>query len=306
MDQPLLQYPKTHRGNKENLMPPATPSDTSNFSPTMPKMSSSFALSSSSLQENDLLAQNRPPVPLASVYLHQDNRSQGSYYSPGEMSLLMLAEYCTQETNKYQRHEPSDERYGMEIFRRAITRRDNEAWATLQRQFTENVRSWFAHHTYREVALRYENEQDYVDHAFQRLWQTTVCGQAFTFTSLAGALRYLRLCLHCAIMDTLRAYARVRLEALPEQEYPNEPQIEDRYHESELWEAICNLLTTERERRVAYLHFHCNLKPREIVRYCSNEFSSEEEIYRLKRKITERIMRNADKIRWRLSDTLSS
>lgn len=302
MDQPLLQYPKTDRGDKENLMPPATPSDVSNFSRTMRKMSSGFALSSSGPQEHDILVQNRPLVPLTSAYLHQDNRSPRSYCALGEMSLLMLAEYCAQEIDKYRHNEPSDERYGLEIFRRAVTLGDHEAWATLQSQFTENVRFWFSHHTYREVALRYENEQDYIDHAFQRLWQTTVSGQVLTFASLAGALHYLRLCLHCAIMDTLRMYARAHPEALPEQGDPDEPQIEDHYNDSELWNTIRNLLRNERERRVAYLHFHCNLKPREIMRHCPGEFSSEEEIYRLRRNIMERITRNIDKIRWRLGE----
>jgi hypothetical protein len=106
-------------------------------------------------------------------------------------------------------------------------------------------------------------------------------------------------------MDTLRGYAHARLEPLPQPGHPDEPQVEDRYNESELWDTISKLLTNERERRVAYLHFHCNLKPREIMRYCSSEFSSEEEIYRLKRNIMERIMRNIDKIRWRLGDNLS-
>jgi hypothetical protein len=221
-----------------------------------------------------------------------------------EMSLMTLAEYCVQEINKYRHSEPSDERYCLEIFRRAVALRDHEAWAILQRQFTDNVRFWLARHAYREAALRHETEQDYIDHAFQRFWQA-VSDQALTFTSLAGALRYLRLCLHCAIMDTLRAYAHARLEALPEQGHPDEPQVEDRYDEGELWETIRSLLANERERRVAYLHFHCNLKPREIMRYCPGEFACEEEIYRVKRNIMERIMRNIDKVRWRLGDALS-
>ena len=221
-----------------------------------------------------------------------------------ELNLVILAEYCTQEINKYRHNEPSDERYCLEIFRRAVALRDHEAWAILQRQFTDNVRFWLARHAYREAALRHETEQDYIDHAFQRFWQA-VSDQALTFTSLAGALRYLRLCLHCAIMDTLRAYAHARLEGLPEQGHPDEPQVEDRYDEGELWETIRSLLANERERRVAYLHFHCNLKPREIIRYCPGEFASEEEIYRIKRNIMERIIRNVDKIRWRLGDAIS-
>ena len=220
------------------------------------------------------------------------------------MRLIVLADYSAEEIRKYRRNEPSDDRYCLEIFRRAIVLRDNHAWAILQQQFTDNVRFWLARHSYREAALRHESEQDYVDHAFQRFWQA-VSDQSLTFTSLAGALRYLRLCLHCAIMDSLRGYAHARLEALPEHGHPDEPQVEDRYNETELWETLRSLLANERERRVAYLHFHCNLKPREIIRYCPGEFSSEEEIYRLKRNIMERIMRNIDKIRWRLGDSVN-
>jgi hypothetical protein len=217
-----------------------------------------------------------------------------------QMSLMMLAECCAQEINKYRHNEPSDERYGLEIFRRAVVLGDNAAWAALQNQFTENVRFWFVRHACRDTALRYESEQDYVDHAFQRFWQA-VSDQALTFTSLAGALRYLRLCLHCAIMDTLRLYAHPHQVPLPEQGHPDEPLVEDHHDESDLWETISNLMVNERERRVAYLHFHCNLKPREIMRHCPGEFFGEEEIYRIKRNIMERIMRNVDKIRWRLS-----
>jgi hypothetical protein len=244
--------------------------------------------------------QDRPPARLVGVYAYNGNHSRVIIdQPPDQMSLTMLAERCAQEINKYRQNEPNDERYALEIFRRAVVLRDHEAWATLQCLFHENVRFWFSYHACRDAALRYESEEDYVDHAFQRFWQA-VNDQALTFTSLAGALRYLKLCLHCAIMDTLRLYAHPRQASLPEQERSDGPLVEDRYDESELWETISSLMVNERERRVAYLHFHCNLKPRDIMRYCPGEFSGEEEIYRIKRNIMERIMRNVDRVRWRL------
>ena len=178
MNQSLSQYPKTSGWDKENPISPAIPPNAGNFNRTMSKMSSSLALDTSSPQENDLLAQDRHAVRLP----HQGNYSQGSDHPLGEMSLMMLAEYCAQEIDKYRHNEPSDERYVLEIFRRAVTLRDHEAWAILQHQFTENVRFWLARHAYREAALRHENEQDYIDHAFQRFWQA-VSDQALTFTS---------------------------------------------------------------------------------------------------------------------------
>jgi hypothetical protein len=221
---------------------------------------------------------------------------------PENMSLPDLAELCTHEVSKYRRKEASDDHYCLEIFRRAVILQENEAWASLQRQFGENVRIWFARHPNREAALRHDGEQSYIDSAFRRFWQA-VSEQQLTFHTLASALSYLHLCLNCAIMDTLRAYARPKEEPLPDygQSIADEPAVEDSYQENELWEVIEALLPGEKEKRVAFLHFHCNLKPREIIHYCPGEFSNEDEIYRLRRNIMERILRNADKIRWRLS-----
>ena len=218
-----------------------------------------------------------------------------------EMSLTDLTEYSAREMSKYRRKEISSDQYCLEIFRRAVIERNNEAWAILQKQFSENIRLWLARHPYREMALRHEVEQSYVDDAFRRFWQA-VKDQQLIFSTLASALSYLHLCLNCAIMDTLRAYSRPKEEPMPDYVHGglDEPGTEDHYHENELWETIRSLLSSEKERRLAYLLFHCNLKPREIVRYCPAEFSNEGEIYRLKRNIMERILRNVDKIRWKL------
>ena len=218
---------------------------------------------------------------------------------PGEMSLPDLAEYSAREMRKYRRKEACNDQYCLEIFRRAVVQRDNDAWSVLRQQFSENLQLWIRRHPHRETALRYQTEQNYVDDTFTRFWRA-VSDQAQIFSTLAGALKYLHLCLNCAIMDTLRAYSRPMEEPLPDYGHPQEPKAEDLYLEGELWEVIKGILPGEKEQRVAYLHFHCNLKPREIVRHFPGEFSSEAEIYRLKRNIMDRIQRNADKIRWKL------
>jgi hypothetical protein len=220
-----------------------------------------------------------------------------------EMSLATLGERCIQEMSKYRRKEQSDDSYCLEIMRRAVVLRDNDAWIVLRLIFSDSVRMWFARHPCREAALRHEPiEQSYVDDSIRRFWQA-LNEQQLVFTSLAGAFSYLHMCLNCAVMDILRAYARPREEKIPDYGHPDEPLVEDQYHEGELWETLKGLLPGEREQRLAFLLFHCNLKPREIMRFCPNEFSGEGEIYRLKRNIMERLMRNSDKIRWRLDGT---
>ena len=110
-----------------------------------------------------------------------------------ELSLETLKEDAAQEMRKYRRKELSDERYCLEIFRRAVVRRENEAWVALQALLSESVRLWFARHPCRGAALRYEPvEQNYIDETFRRFWQA-LSDQRLLFSSLAGALSYLHL-----------------------------------------------------------------------------------------------------------------
>jgi hypothetical protein len=66
-----------------------------------------------------------------------------------------------------------------------------------------------------------------------------------------------------------------------------------------LWEILQRVLPGERERRLAYLLYHCNLKPREIVRFCPQEWPDVQQISRLRRTILQRLRRNANQFRWR-------
>ena len=121
------------------------------------------------------------------------------------------------------------------------------------------------------------------------------------FSTLAAALQYLRASLNGTILDMLRAYARTGEVSLPGPGEPGEPLVEDSTDNSEVWESLYMLLSNPREQRLAYLLFHCGLKPREIVRFCPLEWGDVQEIYRLRCNIMQCLVRNADYLRWRLS-----
>ena len=223
---------------------------------------------------------------------------------PKDMSLLALADRCMREINNYRRGEACSDQYCLEMFRRAMLERDDAAWTLLVERFQEYMLGLFRRHFRKEAASRINSPEDYVARAFQRFWLATVRNQQLEFATLAAALSYLRSCLNGAILDALRSYARSKEVAWPEPGFADadEPTVEDHEEDLEVWEIIKNLLPNERERRVAYLLFYCNLRPREIVRRCPLEFSEVQEIYRLRRNILERLMRDADQIRWRLTD----
>jgi hypothetical protein len=218
-----------------------------------------------------------------------------------EMSLPALTAQCVEELDNYRRGEPCTEAYGLELLRRATMQGDQEVWACVQQCFGGMVRGWLRRHPQREVACRLESEENYVAQAFERFWQATAFNQRVEFSTLAAALQYLRASLNGAILDMLRAYARPKEVPLPGPGEPGEPLMEDSSDHSEVWDTLQTILSNPREQRLAYLLFHGGLKPREIVRCCSHEWSNVQEIYRLRRNIMERLLRNADYLRWKLN-----
>ncbi len=219
-----------------------------------------------------------------------------------QMSLAVLAKRCMSEIENYRRKEPYNDQYCLAIFHRALLQHDNEAWNILVERFGPLVKSWVRSHPRRDIASRHDSEENYVAKAFDRFWQAAAYNQELRFASLAAALSYLKACLTGAMLDTLRGYARPEL-SLNDPDHPllEEPAIEDETDDgSELWSVIKGLLPGEREQRLAYLLFHCGLKAREVVQFCGQEFSDVNEVYRLRRNIIEKLIRNREQIRWRL------
>ena len=219
---------------------------------------------------------------------------------PKNMRLSALADRCMSEINNYRRGEASSDQYCLEIFRRAMQEHDGAAWDLLVGRFKEFLLAAFRRHPGSEAASRLDKPENYVDWAFERFW-VAVHDQQVTFTSLGAALRFLRLCLNSAILDMLRSDARRNEMPFPEPGFAGEPAVEDQDEGSELWEVIRDMLPSERERRLAFLLYQCNLKPREIVRLRPREFPDVNEVHRMKRNIVDRLARSADLIRYKLS-----
>jgi hypothetical protein len=210
------------------------------------------------------------------------------------MTILELAAHCLTEIDNYRRGEPYTDEYALELLCRATIQDDQEAWDWMQRCFSGMVLGWLHLHPCKTAAFRLESEENYVAQAFERFWQATTLTQYVEFNSLAAALQYLQACLNGVILDTLRIYARPREMPLPEPGEPGEPHVEETTDSSEVWEILQTMLPDERERRLAYLFFHCGLKPRQIVRFCPQEFSDVQEVYRLRRNIMERLQYHVD------------
>jgi len=170
---------------------------------------------------------------------------------------------------------------------------DQEARAWVQHCFGGVVLDWLRRHPQSAHACRLESEKHYVAQAFEHFWQATASNQQVEFNTLSAAWHYLRASLNGAILDTLRAYARLRKISRP---VPAEPLMEDVTPSSEVWDILKTLLSNPREVRLAYLLFHCAMGPREIVHVCPQEFDDVREVYALRRTIMGQLMRHADQL----------
>jgi hypothetical protein len=212
------------------------------------------------------------------------------------MNISVLADQCTSEISKYRHGEPYHDRYCLELFRRALVQCDSLAWEVVQHVFNETMIGWMRSHPLREAACRFESEENYVARAFTHFRKATVGNQKVDFQTLAAAMKYLRVSLNAALLDTLRTCSWPKRMPLSEPDEPGKPLVENRDAARVVWEVIRNLLPSEREQRLAYLLFHCGLRPRAIVRLYPQEFSEVGEIHRLQRNIFERLLRNADRL----------
>jgi hypothetical protein len=218
-----------------------------------------------------------------------------------QANLSTLADLCTNELKRHRRRESADDRYCLEIFRRAIIERIDQAWSMVQQCFGEIVRIWLRSHPCCDIALLRDSEENYIAQTFSRFWYA-VRDQRLEFATLHAALSYLHATLNGIIMDILRVHFRSAEVSFPDPGFPEEPIDDEPPDDGPLWESIQSLLPDERERRLAYLLYYCGLKPREIVIRCPNEFDDIKEIYRLNHNIIERLRRNRDRLRWLLGD----
>jgi hypothetical protein len=186
-----------------------------------------------------------------------------------------------------------NEGYCLELLSRIIAEGDQEARAELQQRWNELLLGWLHSHPNRKLACHWKSEEYYVTMAFERFWQAAVGGQV-ACQALAEVLTYLCVCLNGIVLETLRTNSRPGESSRPTHGEPGKQHVDDHPDASEIWARLQAMLDDQREQRLAYLLFHCGLKPREIVRFYPQEWSDVQEIYCLRRTILQRVLGQAN------------
>jgi hypothetical protein len=178
----------------------------------------------------------------------------------------------------------------LELWRRAKTHGDLEAWAAFQQRLQETVLSWLYAHPAGEAVCRMHNERHYVAQAFAQFQQVVVQGLVDCET-LSEVLLSLRASLNGVIMKALRISSRPQAES---SHGSAEQDLQGNHGSLEMWNWVQATLSSVRERRLAYLLYHCGLTPAEIVRGSPQEWGDIQEVARLRRNILARLMESAE------------
>lgn len=215
-----------------------------------------------------------------------------------------LAQKCEQETNLYLTHQDSDTRYCLELFRRAISERDDSAWKALMTQYRPLVAKWVNKwvNKHPDFSFLSTEEEDFIAEAFERFWKHFTPEKLGKSPSLDAILKYLKLCVHGAILDIWRKmrYRQFdqQIEGSEEGKEPDlaepEPTPEAILQREEFWQLIKKKSKDEKEYIVIYASFSLALSPREILTEYPGTFHDVKEIYQYKANLLERLGRDAD------------
>jgi hypothetical protein len=215
-----------------------------------------------------------------------------------ELAVADLAHQCAQETERYFHRQSSDSSYCFELFRRAIQGGNQAAWDMICVQYQPLVSGWVRqHHGFQASG---EEIQYFVNGAFGKIYSTITPVKFDGFTDIGSLLRYLKLCVHSAIVDYNRSAEQISLYPLEDasEQVSRDPTVEeqqmDRAYQRAFWDWINTRLNDEKERAVIYGSFVLALKPQEIYDLFQNRFSNVDEIYRVKQNVISRLRRDPE------------
>jgi hypothetical protein len=232
----------------------------------------------------------------------KDTRGQGdrggSASPPEQLSINELARCCSEETNKFLKQNVSNDRYCLELFRRAIVARDDAAWASIYQQYAPLVLTWITQHQSATPLLGQDGSAPLVNAAFAKFSQALTPAKMANFDSLAAVLKYLKMCVHSVVADEVRARQARQyeetLEAIEHEPASTDPadDVISTISAQGLWQIIFEELNGEDERILIYLAYVQGMKPGEISSHHRQFFPTVDDVYRIKRNVLERLRRN--------------
>jgi DNA-directed RNA polymerase specialized sigma24 family protein len=215
-----------------------------------------------------------------------------------ELSAADLSERCREETARFRRNEPHDDRFCFEMISRAIVRRDDYCWTEMTQIYRDHVVHWC-----RRGGVQDADLEEMVTDTWEKFWRAYTAQKLAAAIGSAGALKYLQLCARSVVMDDRRRRGRTVPLPEPEQAQPPDP-VRDSFPTVEpadipaFWALVDAHLHTEAERLLVRLTYENGLRPAEIQRLHPDVFPTPQDVYKATRNILDRFRRSKEISRW--------
>jgi hypothetical protein len=222
----------------------------------------------------------------------------GEHEIEQELALLpldVIANGCSQESQRFLRHAAHDPRFCYDLFRRAIVGRDQRAWDRVYAQYAEEtpiVRRWVERH--RLYAAAGEEAAFFVNRAFEKMWGAITPEKFAAFPDLTSLMRYLKMCVNSVISDYARQAHPAELELQESDASPQSMAYQILVEREELWGLIGSRLNSDQERTAIYCRFDVGMKPSEIAAQYPHTFANVQEVYRVLQNVINRLKRDRE------------
>jgi hypothetical protein len=204
---------------------------------------------------------------------------------------LELTRRSAIEERRFRQGIPTDDRARLELFHRAIEQRDELARAVIEQHVRGLLLSWLHRHPAARLALENESPESYVSAALSKFWQATIGSTELrpAFVTLAQILAYLQCCLNSTVLDAVRKARALQHEMDGASVAGEGGRQTPEAPGGDLWEALERALPDKQERLLAYLRYVRGERPRELVVDHPQAFPCVEAVYRLERKVLDRL-----------------
>lgn len=214
------------------------------------------------------------------------------------LSAAAICDRCREQTARYRRHEPHDDRYCFDMIRRAIVERDQHCWSAMTEIYRDHVLGWCRRSGAAEAEL-----DDLAADTWERFWQHyTEAKLADAGRSTAAVLTYLKLCARSVVLDEARRRERTVTFAAEGQDTagaadPPPSLVEPADHDA-FWRLIDAHLKGDHERLLLHLRYELDLSPADIHRRHPDLFPSVTDVYKTQRNVLDRLSRSKDLPVW--------
>lgn len=182
-----------------------------------------------------------------------------------DQSAQILEDECKKEISKFHTSNNRASPACYELFRRALSDDDMLALQLIMELYNLQMRNWVTKHDC--FWLMNEPAEDLISIAFSKFY-FKVKGDTFkNFPSVGALLKYLKLCVHSAIMQAFRKNSQVVIEPI---EFAESVRIVGHANKKsqefkDLWEYICSIVTDPVDRLLMRCAFVYDMKPAEIT-----------------------------------------